>query len=104
MPPGSDQHPGKDAPDGVEETFRLHPLTPIALGGRILGVLVVITLFGLAARGSSGGGGPRWPQVAIFGGLAVLVVVRGLIAVAVTSYHLMGGELRIDSGLLPEQS
>jgi putative membrane protein len=104
MPPGSDQHPGEDAPDGVEEIFRLHPLTPIALGGRILGVLVVITLFGLAERGSSGGGGPKWPQVAIFGGLAVLVVVRGLIAVAVTSYHLMGGELRIDSGLLQKQS
>ncbi len=33
-----------------EETFRLHPLTPIALGGRILGVLIVITALGFAEQ------------------------------------------------------
>ena len=30
--------------------------------------------------------------------------IRGLITVAVTRYHLLGGELRIDSGLLRKQS
>ena len=34
----------------------------------------------------------------------MLVVIRGLITVAVTRYHLLGGELRIDSGLLRKQS
>ena len=63
-----------------------------------------ITLLGLAERGASGGASPNWIQVVIFGGLAVLVVVRGIITVAVTSYHLLGGELRIDSGLLQKQS
>ncbi|HEX4245738.1 MAG TPA: PH domain-containing protein [Acidimicrobiales bacterium] len=81
----------------------MHPLTPIALGGRILGVLIVITALGFAERGGSKGT-PNWIQIAIFGGLAVLVVVRGVITVAVTSYHLLGGELRIDSGLLQKQS
>jgi putative membrane protein len=104
MLPDSETGPGDPGPRGGDETFRLHPLTPVALGGRVLGVLVAITLLGLAERGSSGGGGPRWPQVAIFGGLAVLVVVRGLVTVAVTSYHLLGGELRIDSGLFQKQS
>jgi len=101
MPPVSDPVPGH-VPGGAEETYRLHPLTPVALGGRILGFLVAVTLLGLAERGSSGG--PRWPQVAVFGGLAVLVVVRGIVTVAVTSYHLLGGELRIDNGLFQKQS
>ncbi|HEX3946525.1 MAG TPA: PH domain-containing protein, partial [Acidimicrobiales bacterium] len=99
--PGSQATTGPGAPD---EVFGLHPLTPVALGGRILGVLVVITLLGLAEHRSSGSGGGGWVQPAIFGGLAVLWVVRGIITVAMTSYHLMGGELRIDSGLLQKQS
>ncbi len=103
MLPDSDRSPSDKDSGAAEETFRLHPMTPIALGGRVLGILVAITVLGLAERGSSGGG-PRWTQVAVFGGLAVLVVVRGLVTVAVTSYHLMGGELRIDNGLFQKQS
>ncbi len=103
MPPASDRTRGGTSP-APEETFRLHPLTPIALGGRVLGILIVITALGFAERGGSGGGSPKWIQIAIFGGLAVLVVVRGVITVAVTSYHLLGGELRIDNGLLQRQS
>jgi putative membrane protein len=104
MPPDSDQKTGDSSPALADETFRLHPLTPIALGGRVLGILIVITALGFAERGASGGASPNWIQVAIFGGLALLVVVRGIITVAVTSYHLLGGELRIDSGLLQKQS
>ncbi|HEX4218609.1 MAG TPA: PH domain-containing protein [Acidimicrobiales bacterium] len=104
MPPASDPKAAAASPALPDETFRLHPLTPIALGGRVLGILIVITALGFAERGTSGGGSPNWIQVAIFGGLAVLVVVRGIVTVAVTSYHLLGGELRIDSGLLQKQS
>jgi putative membrane protein len=102
MPPASDPVAGNVSPALPEETFRLHPLTPIALGGRILGALIVITALGFAEQ--SGKASPNWIQVAIFGGLAVLVVIRGIVTVAVTSYHLLGGELRIDSGLLQKQS
>ena len=92
----------RGAPD--DETFRLHPLTPLALGGRILGVLLVFALFSLAGRQAGQGSGPNVTALAIYVGLAVLVVIRGLITVAVTRYHLLGGELRIDSGLLRKQS
>jgi putative membrane protein len=87
-----------------EETFRLHPLTPIALGGRILGVLVVFALFSLAGQKAGEGSGPNVPALVVYAALAVLVVVRGLVTVAVTRYHLLGGELRIESGLLRKQS
>ena len=103
MPPASEPVPAGAAPP--DETFRLHPLTPIALGGRILGLLVVFTAFGLAqAKTAGGGGGPSVPVLAFFGALAVVVVVRGLITVGFTTYHLSGGELRIDSGMLQRQS
>ncbi len=96
---GSEQ-PGRAG----DETYRLHPLTPLALGGRILGVLVVFALFSLAGSKAGQGSGPNVTALAIYLALAVLVVIRGLITVAVTRYHLFGGELRIDSGLLRKQS
>ena len=85
-------------------TFRLHPLTPLALGGRILGLLVIFAVFSLAGRQAKQGSGPNVTALAIYVGLALVVVVRGLITVAVTRYHLLGGELRIDSGLFRKQS
>jgi len=87
-----------------DETFKLHRLTPLALGGRVLGLVVAFTLFGLLEQASSGGGGPSWPTYAVYGVVAVVLVIRGVITVACTSYHLSGGELRIDSGLLQKQS
>ncbi len=96
---------GSEPPEGpADETFRLHPLTPLALGGRILGVLVVFALFSLAGRQAGQGSGPNVTALGLYAALAVLVVIRGLITVAVTRYHLHGGELRIDSGLLRKQS
>jgi len=76
----------------------------LALGGRILGLLLVFAVFSLAGRQAKQGSGPNATALAIYGGLAVLVVIRGMITVAVTRYHLLGGELRIDSGLLQKQS
>ena len=94
----------RPVPSDDDETFRLHPLTPLALGGRILGLLVVFAVFSLAGRQAKQGSGPNVTALAIYAGLALLVVVRGLITVAVTRYHLHGGELRIDSGLFRKQS
>ena len=93
-----------DGRDPGDETFKLHPLTPLALGGRILGLLVVFALFSLGGQRAGAGGGPNVTALLVYVGLAALVVVRGLIAVAVTRYHLHGGELRIDSGLLQKRS
>jgi len=95
--------PGAPPPD---EVFRLHPLTPVALGARILGVLAAFLLFSLAGRqtGAEGRGGPILVAAGIYLAAAVLVLVRGMVAVAVTRYHLLRGELRIDTGLLNKQS
>jgi putative membrane protein len=104
MPPGSEHADPSSSTDGPEEVFRLHPLTPLALGGRFLGILVVLLLIGVAQHQNSGGSDARVIQIGLFGGLALLVVFRGVVTVAVTSFHLLGGELRIDSGLLQKQS
>src|ERR1022692_66322 len=93
------------APDNLaDETFRLHSLTPVALGGRVLGVVVVLVLFNLAGQRAGEGGGVNWPLLAVYGGVAGLGGGRGLVTVAVTRYHLLGGELRIDSGLFQKKS
>ena len=105
-PPRSTVDDGHTAPpsEAPEEVFRLHPLTPVALGGRVLGVLIVVILFSLAGHKNGEDSGPNLTLIAVYVGLALLVLIRGVIAVAVTRYHLLGGELRIDSGLLNKQS
>ncbi len=90
--------------DAPEETFRLHPLTPVALGGRVLGILIAVILFSLAGHQTGEDSGPNLTLIGIYVALALLVLIRGVIAVAVTRYHLLGGELRIDTGLLNKQS
>ena len=87
-----------------EEVFRLHPLTPIALGGKVLGLMAVFIFFSLLSQRTGDGQGINWVPLAVFGGVSVVVVVRGLVNVAVTRYHLLGGELRIDYGLFQKQS
>ncbi len=100
MPP-----PGEGrSTDPTEETYRLHPLTPVALGGRVLGVLAVVTVFSLAGQKAGDGGGPSVVALVIYLSLAALVVARGLITVICTRYHLLGRELRIDTGLLQKRS
>ncbi len=97
VPENGDRAPG-------EEVFRLHPLTPIALGGKVLGLMAVFIFFSLLSQRTGDGQGVNWVPLAVFGGVSVAVVVRGLVNVAVTRYHLLGGELRIDYGLLQKQS
>jgi putative membrane protein len=98
--------PDRPAPGGPvpDETFRLHGLTPVALGGRVLGLVAAFTVFGLLEARGAGGGGPSPVAFAVYGAVAVVVVVRGLVTVACTRYRLIGGELRIDTGLLRRQS
>jgi putative membrane protein len=103
MPPDSEAPvPAGAPPPGA--TFRLHPLTPIALGGRILGLVAVFTAFGLAQPRTAGGGGPSGYAYAVYGAVALVVFARGVVTVTFTRYHLTGGELRIDSGMLARRS
>lgn len=95
---------GEEGPEPKEEIFRLHPLTPVALGGKVLGLLAVFLFFNLVGQRTGEGNGANWLPLAIFGGLAVIAVGRGMVNVAVTRYHLLGGELRIDYGLFQKQS
>src|ERR1039458_6256759 len=78
-PPGSSTTP-PTAPFGSppDETFRLHPLTPIALGGRILGIVAVFALFTLSERSTGLGGGLHWGTFAVYAAIGILVIVRGL--------------------------
>ncbi len=105
MPAASEpSDPDRPVLPRAEETFRLHPLTPIALGGRVLGLVAAFTFFSLIRQRTGEGGGVNWVPFAIYAAVAVAVVVRGLVNVAVTRYHLLGGELRIDYGLFQKQS
>jgi putative membrane protein len=69
----------------------------------MLGVLVVFLFFDLAQQRATGSGGFNWVAPAVYLGAALLLLVRGVVTVATTSYHLRGGELRVDSGLLQKQ-
>ncbi len=91
-------------PAAGDETFRLHPLTPVALGGRVLGLLAVFAFFSLISQLNGERRHTNWVPFAVYAALALLVVVRGVVNVAVTRYHLLGGELRIDYGLFRRQS
>ncbi len=92
--------------DGTPQ--RLHPLTPIALGGKILGVVVVGLAFhvlGSLGGGSGSSSNSDSPEVAIYLLLAGAVVVFiGLITYLTTNYRLQNGELRVDSGFLTKKS
>ena len=66
--------------------------------------MAAFTAFSLIGQGTGEGGGVNWVPFAIYAGVAVAVVARGLVNVAVTRYHLLGGELRIDYGLFQKQS
>ena len=85
---------------------RLHPLTPLVTGARLIGVLVFIAVADLSGSktsgGSSNGGGGI--TIAIYAGIAVVVMIGGLISWLVTRYRVEQGELRVDSGLLRRQS
>ncbi len=59
-------------------------------------------LFGIVQHQSSGSSVPA--DVVIFCTIAALMVGRGVVTVIVSSYHVRGGELRIDNGLFQKQS
>jgi putative membrane protein len=94
-------------PTGVPDTrfHRLHPLTPLVSGARIIGVLAVVVIGGLARNSSTTQpSGDVGPQVIFYGIFAFVVVVAGIVSWVVTRYRVEQGEIRVDSGLLRRQS
>jgi putative membrane protein len=92
---------------GIESGFhRLHPLTPLVTGARLIGVLVFVAIADLSGSKTSGGGsnGGRGITIAIYAGVAVFVMIGGFVSWLVTRYRVEQGELRVDSGLLRRQS
>lgn len=103
MPPGyAVSQPSTEQHGGFH---RLHPLTPLVTGARLIGVLVFVAIANLSGSKSSGGGSNgSGITIAIYGGIAVVVMIGGLISWLVTRYRVEQGELRVDSGLLRRQS
>jgi putative membrane protein len=108
--------PGYVAPSGYPEAgpapelhggfHRLHPLTPLVTGARLIGALVFIAVYDISSSRSSGGdtASSNGITIAIYAAIAVVVMIGGLISWLVTRYRVEQGELRVDSGLLRRQS
>ena len=85
--------PALSAPDAAEWR-RLHPLTPLLRGGRVLiAVLAVVVQQGVAQNS-------LLASVVLLGAAVPVALVYGLVAWRVTRFRVSGGELQVDSGLL----
>lgn len=94
--------PGTGPSDGFH---RLHPLTPVAYAGRVIGLLVALVVFGrLESSTSNTGGSGATTTLVILGALFVVTLARGLVAYLTTTYRLEPSEFRVDSGLFRRQS
>jgi putative membrane protein len=99
MQPGSE--PAKELTEGFH---RLHPLTPVVSGARVVGVLLVVLVANISKSASDPTKSGDGAQIAIYGALAVVVATAGVVSWLVTRYRVEQGELRVDSGLLRRQS
>jgi len=98
-------------PDLEGVTHRLHPLTPVAYAGRVIGLVLAFVILGHLDTSNSSGqasgtsaGQATLVTVSILGALTVITLLRGTVALMTTQYGLEAGEFRIDSGLLQRQS
>lgn len=110
-PPAAPPTPGPSArPQGASqlptEFRRLHPLTPIVYGARIIGLLAIVGVADLGGHSSSNGQRGRGDSAAIviYACVAAFVLLAGFVSWLVTRYRVENGELRVDSGLLTRQS
>jgi putative membrane protein len=81
-----------------ESWARLHPLSPVAKGGRALVAIGAVT----APRQLSEGG--QLQNLAVDVALAVLIIGAGVVSWLVTRWRVHDGELQLDTGLLRRQS
>lgn len=91
--------PHVPAADSSAEWRRLHPLTPLLRGGRVIAIALGI----LADRSVRGGLEPRW-VLAILAGVLPFALTYGWLSWRATRYGLVGGDLRLDTGILVHRS
>jgi len=82
------------APAVIEPRRRLHPLTPLLRGGR----LVVLAIVAISWQGYQNLGTLRW--LYSIAAVGVLVLIGSFVSYLVTGYHVVGRELRVYEGLL----
>jgi putative membrane protein len=82
----------------VEQRQRLHPLTPLLRGARLL----VLAVAALSWRGLADLGLGRW--LVAMAGVAVVVLAMSAVSWAVTGYQLSGTELRVYEGLVSRRT
>lgn len=108
-PPGGDDVPRAHG----SLPNRLHPLTPLAVAGRALWLVVVVTVLGTiegragnadAPGAGSGNGDSLTVTVAVLAVMVVLLVASGVVSYLVTRYEVSVAELRVDRGLVRRQS
>ena len=108
MPDDAAPHDSGDGRGAGEPApfFRLHPLTPVAYAGRVIGLMVVLVVFGRLepSTGTSGHSSSGTTTLIILGALLALTLARGTVAYLTTAYRLEPSEFRVDSGLLRRQS
>lgn len=97
LPPPADLE--SERPEDVETPWlRLHPLTPLLRGGRVLGVVAVIVFQQLLREAGPAVGG-------LVLALALPVAAGyGYVSWRVTRYRLAAGDLQVESGVLVRQS
>ena len=78
---------------------RLHPLSPVAKGGRAVLALIFVTL----PRQVVGGGLER-SRLLVDALVAAAIIAAGVVSWLVTRWRVAGGELQLETGLLRRQS
>ncbi|MCW2601318.1 MAG: Bacterial rane flanked domain protein [Frankiales bacterium] len=78
---------------------RLHPLSPLAKGGRAVLALVAVTVPRQLA-----GGGLEQSRLGVDAAVAALVIAAGVVSWLVTRWRVADGELQLELGLLRRQS
>jgi putative membrane protein len=79
---------------------RLHPMSPVARGGKAVAALAAVAL----PRELSQAGEGHLAQLVIDGSAAVLIVLGGVVSWLVTRWRVHDGELQLETGLLRRQS
>lgn len=88
-----------DGPELPASWARLHPLSPVAKGGRAVLALIFVTL----PRQVVGGGLER-SRLLVDALVAAAIIAAGVVSWLVTRWRVAGAELQLETGLLRRQS
>lgn len=91
--------PAGGGPELPAAWARLHPLSPVAKGGRAVLALIFVTVPRQFAEGRL-----EPPQLAFEAAAAAVIIAAGVVSWLVTRWRVAGGELQLETGLLRRQS